>query len=90
MIHTGDKLICTSGNEFYEEGELYTVGEFVNDKYFELSTGCENEHWYASIDDSGIYVSFDSMTNRYRNARFNTVKDNTTDWLEAYHLLCNV
>lgn len=90
MIYTGDKLICTSGNEFYEAGELYTVGEFVNDRYFKLSTGCEKEHWYATIDDSGIYVSFDCMTNECRSARFNTIKNNPTDCLEAYHLLYDV
>ena len=59
MINTGDVLICTSGNQFYKEGELYTVGDFVNDKYFILFTGHDDEHWYATIGEQGIYVSFD-------------------------------
>ncbi len=90
MINTGDKLLCTSGNYFYQEGQLYTVGEFVNGRYFKLATGFEDEHWYATIDDSGIYVSFDCATRECEDARFEAVKGNNEDWLAAYNVLSNV
>ena len=84
MINTGDKLICTNGNYFYEESKLYTVSEFVNDKYFKLSTGNNEEHWYATIDDSGIYVSFDCLSVECENAWFETIEDKNDDWLNVY------
>lgn len=90
MISIGDKLICTHGNYFYKEGELYTVGEFVNDKYFRLSTGYDNEHWYATIDDNGIYVSFDCLTEECDDAWFVAIKDKNEDWLSAYDTLAHV
>ncbi|WP_420230391.1 hypothetical protein ACOBWA_05190 [Psychrobacter sp. ER1] len=61
-IHTNDKLICTQGNAYYSEGEVYTVGRIVNDKYFQLLTSGNDDHWYATLDDQGIYVSFDTAT----------------------------
>lgn len=70
MIKRGDKLICTNGNVCYAEGETYTVGEFVNGKYFELMTGCNDEHWYATVDDRGIYVHFNAIENEHSDAWF--------------------
>lgn len=90
MISTGDKLICTSANNFYELSELYTVGEFVNDKYFKLFTGNDEEYWYATIDDRGIYVSFDCLTRECENACFEPVIDKADNWLEAYKSCCKV
>ena len=73
MIKTGNKLICTDGNEFYQKGELYTVGEFINDRYFELLLEGNNECWYGTVDDKGIYVHFADAINHYSNAWFDTV-----------------
>lgn len=70
MIKSGDKLLCTGGNVCYAKGEIYTVGEFVNGKYFELMTGCNDEHWYATIDDQGIRVHFDSIDDTHSDAWF--------------------
>lgn len=70
MINTGDKLLCTAGNTFYSKGNTYIVGDFVNDKYFELLTGYNDEHWYATINDEKIYVGFDSVTTVYSGAWF--------------------
>lgn len=74
MIHTGDKLICTGGNTCYVEGETYTVGEFVNDKFFEIMTGSNDEHWYATRDDEGISVRFNSMKDKLSDAWFNVAE----------------
>lgn len=74
MIKTGDKLLCTGGNDCYVEGNTYTVGEFVNGKYFELMTGCNDEHWYATIDDEGIHVHFNSLKDDSSDAWFNEVE----------------
>jgi len=87
VINTGDVLICTSGNQFYKKGELYTVGNFVNDKYFILSTGHDDEHWYATIDEQGIYVSFDCLTEECDDAWFVATEDKNDDWLNAYNTL---
>lgn len=75
MINTGDKLLCTQGNDFYLEGKIYTVGRIVNNKYFQVSTGSNDDHWYATLDDNGIYVSFDSMTAKSSKAWFDQVSD---------------
>lgn len=53
-IHTNDKLICTQGNAYYSEGEVYTVGRIVNDKYFQLLTSGNDDHWYATLDDQAF------------------------------------
>ena len=84
MINTGDKLICTKGNHFYVEGDTYTVGRFVNDKYFEVMPGKNEERWYASITENGVYVSFEDIPFDYSNAWFETVQDKSEDWLENY------
>ena len=86
MINTGDKLLCTAGNEFYEAGKLYTIGEFINDKYFELPVdeGC----WYGTIDDRGIYVQFNCTVSGYGNAWFEIIENKTNCYLNfanRYH-----
>ncbi|WP_296237545.1 hypothetical protein [Psychrobacter sp. UBA5136] len=73
MINTDDKLICIQGNQFYTEGEIYTVGRIVNNKYFQILTGDNNNHWYATLDDKGIYVSFDSMSAKDNKAWFDKI-----------------
>ena len=65
-------------------GDTYTVGRFVNDKYFEVMTGKNEERWYASITENGVYVSFDDTPFDYSNAWFETVQDKSEDWLENY------
>lgn len=74
MIKTGDKLICTDGNACYETGKTYTVGEFVNRKFFELMTDCNHECWYASINDEGIYVHFNSIKGDQSDAKFHKLE----------------
>ena len=70
MINTDDKLICIKGNEFYAEGQIYTFGRIVNNKYFQQLTGSNDDHWYATLDDEGIYVSFDYMSPKDNKAWF--------------------
>lgn len=72
-IQTNDKLICVRGNDFYREGEIYTVGRIVNQKYFQLLTNDNDDHWYATLDDKGIYVSFDSITAKNNKAWFDRI-----------------
>lgn len=73
MINTDDELLCTKGNGLYVEGEIYTVGRIVSSKYFQVLTGNHDDHWYATLDDDGIYVSFDSMTGNSSKAWFNHI-----------------
>lgn len=73
MINTDDKLLCIKGNDFYSEGEIYTVGRIVNQKYFQILTETHDDHWYATVDEEGIYVSFDSMDTPANKAWFDTV-----------------
>jgi hypothetical protein len=75
MLRVGDKLMCTAGNVFYREGKVYTVGDFVNDKYFVLKTGSSEEHWYATISDEGVHVRFNSMSSEYSDACFSKIKN---------------
>lgn len=75
MIVSGDRLMCIKGNDLYAEGEFYTVGEFVNDKYFQLLTGCNGELWYASINDEGIRVPFNATESGYGDAWFIEIND---------------
>lgn len=70
MIDVDDQLLCVSGNEFYTKGDVYIVGNFVNDKYFELLTGCNDEHWYATEDKRGIKVCFNTKYNDLDDAWF--------------------
>ena len=69
MINTDDKLRCTKSNHFYSEGEIYKVGRIVNNKYFQILTDNDADHWYATLDDRGIYVSFDSNLGLAENER---------------------
>ncbi|WP_348549808.1 hypothetical protein AADH33_05320 [Psychrobacter sp. KFRI-CH2-11] len=73
VINTNDKLLCIQGNKFYAEGEIYTVGRIVNNRYFQLLTGSNDDHWYATLDERGIYVSFDSMTPDNNKAWFDKI-----------------
>ena len=70
MIEIYDQLLCISGNKFYTKGSFYTVGAFVNDKYFQIMTGCNDEHWYATVDREGIRVCFDTEYNELNDAWF--------------------
>ena len=72
-IHTNDKLICTQGNDFYAQGEIYTVGRILNDKYFQLLTSGNDDHWYATLDAQGIYVSFDTLIAGNNKAFFDKI-----------------
>ena len=72
-INPDDKLLCTKGNDFYAEGEIYTVGRIVNDKYFQLLTSGNDDHWYATLDDQGIYVSFDNIIAGNHKAFFDKI-----------------
>ena len=73
MINTNDRLICIKGNDVYSEGEVYTVGRIVNDKYFQLMTGSNDDHWYATLDNEGICVSFDSIVAEGNKALFDKI-----------------
>lgn len=66
----GDKLLCTHGNGIYIEGGVYTVGNFINDRYFELFVDATDDCWYATIDNQGICVHFDTNDAGYPKARF--------------------
>jgi len=77
MMYDGDKLICTNGNVFFVEGQVYTVGSIVNEKFFEISTGSDNEYWYATKDSEGIYVRFNSLEGRMSEAWFGQLECQT-------------
>lgn len=89
MIKTGDKLVCISGNRFYDKGQEYLVGQFINHKYFELFTGDSNECWYATVDRHSIYVSFNSTTAECNDATFATINHENSDWLNMYRSTCS-
>ena len=73
-MKVGDKLICTDGNTCYVAGEVYTVGDFINDKYFKIRTGFDNGYWYATKDDEGIYVRFNSKEDQVSDAWFDELE----------------
>lgn len=75
MIKTGDKLVCTTGNACYQKGDVYTVGEYLNDKFFEVQTGCNDECWYATTDKSGIYIRFENIQAEMNDAFFDKVEN---------------
>ncbi|WP_327193284.1 hypothetical protein [Psychrobacter sp. PL15] len=75
MINTGDKLLCRIGNNCYLEGETYIVGKFVNGRYFELMTGSNNDHWYATMNNEGIYVRFNAMRDEFSDAWFDKINN---------------
>lgn len=69
MIKSGDQLKCTSGNDF-SEGSIYTVGNIINEKFFQINIGLGDEHWYATKDSEGIYVRFDLENHLVNDAWF--------------------
>lgn len=75
MINTGDKLICIQGNDIYLEGSLYTVGRIINDKHFQLLTGNNADHWYATLNNQGIRVEFNMMKDKQRDAWFDEISE---------------
>ncbi|ABE74810.1 MULTISPECIES: hypothetical protein [Psychrobacter] len=79
MINTDDTLRCTQGNDFYTEGKTYKVGRIVNNKYFQILTDNNTDHWYATLDDKGIYVSFDSAIAETERACFEKINDLSND-----------
>ena len=80
MINTDDTLRCTQGNDFYTEGKIYKVGRIVNNKYFQILTNNNTDHWYATLDDNGIYVSFDSAVVETERAYFEKIDNSSTDY----------
>ncbi|MGP5209412.1 hypothetical protein [Psychrobacter alimentarius] len=70
MIKSGDQLKCTSGNDFFSEGSIYTVGNIINEKFFQINIGLGDEHWYATKDSEGIYVRFDLDSHLVNDAWF--------------------
>ena len=70
MIKSGDRLKCTSGNDFFSEGTIYTVGSIINEKFFRIDIGANDEHWYATKDSEGIYVRFDLENHLVNDAWF--------------------
>ncbi|WP_413520736.1 hypothetical protein [Psychrobacter glacincola] len=63
-----------SGNAFYTAGHIYTVGNFINERYFELMTGINDECWYSEVDEEGIHVSFKDIADEYQNAWFDKIE----------------
>lgn len=74
MIKSGDKLKCTCGNDFFVEGSVYTVGNIISDKFFQINVGANDEHWYATKDSEGIYVRFDAEDHLVNDAFFALLK----------------
>ena len=54
---------------FFIEGQIYTVGNIVNKKFFEIETE-DGDHWYATKDSNGIYVRFNSIKGKMSDAWF--------------------
>ena len=69
MINTGDQLMCTNGNNFFAEGQIYTVGDIINERFFEIDIG-NGDYWYATRDNNGIYVRFNSSEDKISSAHF--------------------
>ena len=63
MINTGDNLICVCGNDCYVQGVVYTVGDYINMKFFAVMTGDNDECWYATAEceNAGICIRFDAI-----------------------------
>ncbi len=74
MICAGDKLVCTDGNPFFKEGSIYTVGDILTSELFEVKVGPNGEYWYATKDNEGIRVSFNSNETAINDAYFSRVK----------------
>ena len=74
MIFSGEKLVCTSGNPFFKEGSIYTVGNIVTSELFQVQVGANDEYWYATKESEGICVRFDSKEYEISNAWFSRMK----------------
>lgn len=74
MIFSGEKLVCTSGNPFFKEGSIYTVGDIVTSELFQVQVGANDEYWYATKEREGICVRFDSKEYEISNAWFSRMK----------------
>lgn len=74
MIFSGEKLVCTSGNPFFKEGVIYTVGNIVTSELFEVQVGANNEYWYATKEGKEVCVRFDSKEYEISNAWFSRMK----------------
>ncbi len=70
MIRSGDKLKCICGNDFFVEGSIYTVGNIINNKFFQINNGANEEYWYATKDSEGIYVRFNEEDHLVNDASF--------------------
>ena len=70
MIRSGDKLKCTCGNDFFVEGSVYTVGNIISNKFFQINIGANDEYWYATKDSEGIYVRFNEENHLVNDAFF--------------------
>jgi hypothetical protein len=74
MISSGEKLVCTSGNSFFKEGSIYTVGSIVTSELFEVQVGANDEYWYATKENKGICIRFESKEYGMGNAWFSRLK----------------
>ena len=74
MIFSGEKLVCTSGNPFFKEGSIYTVGDIVTSELFQVQVGANDEYWYATKEGKGVCVRFDSKEYEISNAWFSRMK----------------
>lgn len=74
MIFSGEQLVCINGNPFFKEGSIYTVGNIVTSELFEVQVGANDEYWYATKEDKGICVRFDSKEYDISNAWFSRIK----------------
>lgn len=74
MIFSGEKLVCTSGNPFFKEGSIYTVGDIVTSELFQVQVGANDEYWYATKESEGICVRFDSKEYEISNAWFSRMR----------------
>lgn len=62
MINTGDNLLCTFGNDCYVKDGIYTVGDYINQNFFAVMTGDNDECWYATAEcgSDSICIRFDA------------------------------
>ena len=60
MINTGDNLICIFGNDCYTQGIVYTVGDYINPRFFAVMIG-DDECWYATAERDDIVIHFDAI-----------------------------
>lgn len=74
MIVSGEKLVCTSGNPFFREGSIYTVGNIVTSELFEVQVGANDEYWYAKKEGKEVCVRFDSTEYKINDAWFSRMK----------------